>query len=332
MLACFPTLCSRRHAPSPPSAARRWYTNVWTKLADPAYAGWFVRFDDKNTTPYHVPPCDNNYSPPLCSPHYHDQDQTPGHPHGDGSCAQPCDCGGVPCGEYLWDHRNASLQAYLINEVVLGANGLANPNISGYYFDDGWVNYSASILPWEPKEGFCDHSPVGGATEEDLYCTADAGLTQADTTAMTAAHDATMDAVLDAVVAAGAFAWQAFAQTSLPAAGAGVAACDRWFAQAAALSSCAYMHEVFNATQRPLPAVEEDLAAFLIARGPYAWIGYGWIGCTTNYDFPDAWTVDYGMPLTDHFNMTAPSVYSREYSKATATFDCNEWKGTIEMK
>ena len=25
----------------------------------------------------------------------------------------PCDCGAVPCGTYLWDHRNASLRAWL---------------------------------------------------------------------------------------------------------------------------------------------------------------------------------------------------------------------------
>jgi hypothetical protein len=50
-----------------------WYTNVWTKLKDPAYAGWFVKFDARNATPYHVPPCDDNFSPPLCSLHYHDQ-------------------------------------------------------------------------------------------------------------------------------------------------------------------------------------------------------------------------------------------------------------------
>jgi hypothetical protein len=39
-------------------------------------------------------------------------------------------------------------------------------------------NTSSPIAPWQPKEGFCDHSPIGGATEEDLYCTADMGLTQ----------------------------------------------------------------------------------------------------------------------------------------------------------
>ena len=224
------------------------------------------------------------------------------------------------------------LRAYLLNEVVLGANGLGNPNISGFYFDDGWTDSPAPVAPWEPKEGYCDHSPVGGATEEDLYCTADAGLTQADTTALKREFDETMGLVFDAVIAAGGFAWQALAQTSLPAAADGVAACDAWFAAAPALSRCAYMHEVFNATARPLPAVNEDLAAFLIARGPYAFLGYGWIGCTTDYEFPDAWTLDYGEPLTSYFNETAPSVYSREYTKATATFDCNTWVGNVTMK
>lgn len=195
-----------------------------------------------------------------------------------------------------------------------------------------WTDSPAAILPWEPKEGFCDHSPVGGATEEELHCAADSGLTQADTTAMKREHDTTMNLVTEAVISAGGFTWQAFAQTSLPSAASGVAACDAWFAAAPQLQHCAYMHEVFNATQRPLPAVNEDLAAFLIARGPYAWLGYAWVGCITNYEFPDAWTVDYGEPLTSYFNKTAPSVYSREYTKATATFDCVAWKGTVTVK
>lgn len=108
-----------------------WYTSVWTKLADPQFAGWFLPFS--GTGSYHVPQCDATYNPPLCSDRYHDQDQTPKHPHGDGSCVDLCDCGGVPCGEYLWDHRNASLRAYLLNEFVLGPTGLGNENVSGFY-------------------------------------------------------------------------------------------------------------------------------------------------------------------------------------------------------
>ena len=306
-----------------------WYTNVHTRLSDPQYADWFLRFSGKDD--YHVPACDSNYSPPLCSEHYHDNDQTPQHPHGDGSCTDPCDCGGVPCGEYLFSHTNASLRAYLVNEVVLGANGLGNPNISGMFFDDGWTDSPAPILPWEPKEGYCDHSPIGGPTEENFWCTADMGLTQADTTAISAAYGETLGLVARTVVAAGGFFWQGLTETSLPAPSAGVAACAAWFSRADELRGCAYMHEVYNATQRPLPAVSEDLAAFLIMRGPYAWLGYGWVGCITDYEFPDAWNADYGLPLGNPTS-PAPGVFTREWSKATATFDCNAWKGTVTMK
>ena len=116
-----------------------------------------------------MPQCDNNFNPPKCTEFYHDQDQvwwavwlwgvrpcvvlfppprsptwlqlalhrqTPEYPHGDGSCPGPCDCGTVPCGEYLWDHRNDTLTAWMVNDFVLGPTGLGNANVSGLYFDD----------------------------------------------------------------------------------------------------------------------------------------------------------------------------------------------------
>jgi len=285
-----------------------WYTSVWTKLADPAYAGWFLNFSGANN--YHVPDCDNTYDPPLCSTHYHDHDRTPGHPRGDGDCIEKCDCGGVPCGEYLWDHRlvctalfaiplhaqesfacmnnfchtnspisfsfyrNASLRAYLINEFVLGKNGLSNENVSGMFFDDGWTDSPATVLPWEPKEGFCDHSPIGGPTEENFFCTADMGLKQADTTAITSAYRETFNLVQQTVIGAGAFAWQFMRQTTAPV-GANESVCTAWVREWQDAASGAYMQEWSQPTQRPLPHVETDLAAFLLVRGPYAWIGYG---------------------------------------------------------
>lgn len=54
-------------------------------------------------------------SPPKCSGFYHDQEQTPEHIGGgkdypvDGECMEQCDCGATnPCGEYIFNHRNAS--------------------------------------------------------------------------------------------------------------------------------------------------------------------------------------------------------------------------------
>ena len=75
---------------------------------------------------------------PLCNRRYHDHEQTPAGPgdswEADGVCKKPCDCGrGVECGEYLWDHRNASLRKWLVEEYLAGPKGIGNPAISGVF-------------------------------------------------------------------------------------------------------------------------------------------------------------------------------------------------------
>ena len=32
-----------------------------------------------------------------------------------------------------------------------------------------------------------------------------------------------------------------------------------------------------------LPYFEQDLATFLLGRGPYVWLGFGWSGCTDSH-------------------------------------------------
>jgi len=84
--------------------ALSWFASVRELLVDPAYSAWFLPFSStppKNGS-YFSPPCDDNYSPPLCSQLYHDQTQSPAFPKGDGDCAAPaCDTGAVPSGEYV---------------------------------------------------------------------------------------------------------------------------------------------------------------------------------------------------------------------------------------
>ena len=77
--------------------ALNWYTSVRTKLDDPKYASWFVKFNGFSNTPYpggqgraenvsgtyHVPSCDwynSSSAPAACSGFWHDQKQTPEHP------------------------------------------------------------------------------------------------------------------------------------------------------------------------------------------------------------------------------------------------------------
>jgi hypothetical protein len=81
------------------------------------------------------------------------------------------------------------------------------------------------------------------------------------------------------------------------------------------------------------PDLMQDLASFLLIRGPYAWLGWGWVGCSVNYFFPPEFNADYGEP-TGLCRETAPGseIFTRDFSKSTVQMDCHSWKGAITMK
>ena len=67
------------------------------------HSGRYFKF--KPQGPWFSKKCDSA-QPELCSDLFHEQEQSPGYPHGDGDCLSPgCDCGKVPCGFYIWNHR-----------------------------------------------------------------------------------------------------------------------------------------------------------------------------------------------------------------------------------
>ena len=77
----------------------------------------------------------------------------------------------------------------------------------------------------------------------------------------------------------------------------------------------------------------QDLANFLLIRGPYGYLGHGWLGCSQTYEYPDALNADYGEPLGLCTETAAGSgIFAREWSKATVQMDCNTWTPTITMK
>lgn len=91
-----------------------------------------------------------------------------------------------------------------------------------------------------------------------------------------------------------------------------------------------------NATV-PLPYVDQDLAAFLLMRGPHAWIGWGQWGMLwpTNPDgsglpFPPQMTAEYGKALNASCAVVNATAFSRTYERATVTLDCASWTATIE--
>lgn len=175
-----------------------------------------------------------------------------------------------------------------------------------------------------------------------------------------------MGRVQAAVVKAGGFDWQNFRTVRTPppatgaGAGAGVSAAGSCaaFLRAACQSNSTVQH---NATQFTISTKKDnttgradgtltnfpmDLAVFLAARGDYAWLGYGWLGCGCGWDGdgkmpcdvytrPAQFSVDYGRPTELCHEGTGTGgrgVFTREWTKATVVVDCNVYSSEIKMK
>ena len=88
-----------------------------------------------------------------------------------------------------------------------------------------------------------------------------------------------------------------------------------------------------NGDPSNLTQFDQDLSNFLLTRGPYGYLGHGWMGCSRTYAYPDALNVDYGEPQgLCAETSTGSGVFTREWSKATVQMDCNKWNATIVMK
>lgn len=303
-----------------------WFTVVREKISDPAYAGWFLHF---NTSHPHVP-TDNTTL-------YHDHMQTPDSQ----MCHGPCDCGGVPCGEYLWDLRNASLRDWLVESYYMGPLSGGNAAVDGLYVDDMWSHE--------------------GPSEEDSHAVEDCGLSAEDVQDLIDGWQDVQIRFEAALQEAGKYAFQllnceddatvcAFPPQTAPNRSQSdpKSQCTQWLEDACSETSTirdvALMFgfsRISHHVPFPLPSFEQDLATFLLVRGPYAWLGYGWLGCkggapgansSTSWSRPPALDVDYGVPEEDMCRQTSPGVFEREWSKASIKMDCNAWEATIRMK
>ena len=114
-----------------------------------------------------------------------------------------------------------------------------------------------------------------------------------------------------------------------------------------------------------LPHLLFDLAAFLMVRGDFAWLGYSWMGCAergcgvppwpngsnparapcdasgrtrVDWQFPPELDRDYGSPVGwgeqggGYCTEKARGVFEREYTRAVVTLDCAAGTGSVVMK
>ena len=334
-----------------------WFSAVRKKLDDPQYAGWFLRFDKSRAGQYHVPACAAENTS-KCSVFYHDQEQTPAvptpsAPHPDGACGGGvCDCGEQPCGEYLFDHRNGSmLRDWIVNELVLGPTAVGDPAIDGLFIDDFWC--SDLLCKADPSVAGCPcGDPVQGPTEIDRYSQADMGLSDEAVRDLTIAWNATMEAVQRAILGAGGYTWSLMLGQENANAAPRMLKRDSCTAQlrAACVAGSDWQTSsvLFGMTANGshLVQVKQDVAFFLLARGAYAWLGWGAWGMTWPFNpepahgelpplphgvpRPSEIDTDYGTPLEVVCRETSSGVFERRWSRSTVGLDCNTFAATFK--
>jgi hypothetical protein len=293
----------------------------------------------------HVPMCDRA-EPGKCNRvHYFDQNQVPQVPGVNWSndtldvyqqlvCrGATCDCGKYPCGEFLFNHSNASMVEWWLLEHMGGGMGMDHPAVDGLLLDDYWS--------------------AAGPSEIDSHMLADMGMSSADAAAMTAAWQSSLDQLFALAARRQKFiSNMGYSGDSLS--GATPAQCT-----ARLTSMCAQGLPVFGSwyvidyqyIQPPAYGIEApnaalDVAYFLLTRGPWAWIAggpmLGWhmshwwtAGQARRIDFhldlrPAEFNADYGEPLCSCVQQS-PGVFVRQWTKANVTVDCNAMEGRIDM-
>ena len=202
--------------------------------------------------------------------------------------------------------------------------GLLNPAIDGFYIDDGWQNHSSG------GGGQCNsYNTFGGVTEEDKYCAIDMGLTAGDVNNIYQGWQQSMALAHSTIVENNGFDWQLFHRTSAPS----KSSCAGWFrgtGKSFNNNETALMFQYINLNDTQTE-FEIDLASFLLVRGPYAWLGYGWNGCHSiwEYGWNDMLDKDFGEPK-GAMTEVSTGVFQREWSKVTVSMDCNAYQPSFK--
>lgn len=318
-----------------------WFTTVRKKLQDPAYSSWFLHFSGKGN--YHVPDCDNTFSPPLCSSLYHDQLQTPAvpsssNPNPDGACSEHCFTS-VPCGEYLFDWRSynqsingLTLIQWFLTEVIGGPTGVDSSDVSGMFIDDFWCS---NIIN---GTGACT-DPAQGPTEIDPNNQVDMGLSDQDVADITRGWLQAMTDIQKYVLDAGAYTWSlipgqdnANAEPLIITQGNCAARLEEACSASNHWQTAPLMHGInIGNGNGTFPSIDADIASFLLMRGPWAFTGYGQWGMSwpTSVSIPPQMTEDYGAPIDPLCVKVSDGVFTRRYSKTTVFLDCLSYNATF---
>jgi len=191
--------------------------------------------------------------------------------------------------------------------------------------------------------GWLDDSMTpNGPTEEDPSYISDTGASPTDMASQVAAYQESMQALIERVIPLGGFFWQlmdgggAKLNTGLN------TTLDTADCLAHLRSVCVAQppnwkrFQLYNLPNggfgASLRSFTDYTAEFLLTRGPYALLGYSWFGCTDgerrNPRAPE-WDEDFGVPTDGCSETGTTGVFTRSWTAATVSWDCNAQHGSI---
>ena len=290
-----------------------------------------------------------------------------------GRCTEAhCDCGDVPCGWYLWNHSHPDCREWLVKTHMMGEMSMGNKNVQGNFIDDEWFDddrksenggVAGPSLEGPGSESAAHDTGMDGDAirrmQNDWRKTMDAanaaviaanGYTwrlfynngtcaQAPFVGGTNRSESECEEYMS--IACGPEA--PLENNALFYGFSGMTGCspDSSSLSTRRMASTAgeqqQQQQSTQSTQSSLvdPIIDkiQHLASFLLIRGPYAWLGWAWLGCGNFPYRPPEMDVDYGTPLGTCYPVeNQTGVFGREYTKSSVRVDCRNWEATITPK
>ena len=146
-------------------------------------------------------------------------------------------------------------------------------------------------------------------------------MTAAQLRALQDATTATHTKLVAALIKAGKYNWQAFSNGDGTGAGISRDGCAAFMTK-----YCAPDMQKYPMMMAAGAADNQTIAAFLIARPPIGFIGYGWESDDKNWR--DIFLLQAGTP-TGLCVSEAAGVWTRQWSNGKAVIDCNTWTAEL---
>ena len=190
-----------------------------------------------------------------------------------------------------------------------------------------------------------DSMELNGPTEEDSHYIADTGASPQDMQDQVDAYRQSMNELIRAVIPLGGFFWQLLDgggarlntdinKTTDP------ASCLSILRSACVAAPAGWKrYQLYNIPNGGKGASAQCFtdytSEFLLTRGPYAMLGYSWAGCTNGQEaWPRAaeWDEEFGEPTGACAETGSSGVFTRDWTQATVSWDCNAGHGSIVRK